>query len=146
LLQQCLQDDHSLGEAERDNMIQEAVGVLKSPALAEVFAENALAEVGFSVTVAGQADGHPMQGVMDRVLVRPDKVLVIDFKTNATVPATPEDCPEGILRQMGAYRQALAILYPDRLAEAAILWTRTATMMPLPGALLQDAWQRYQPT
>ena len=122
-------------------MIQEAVEVLKSPALAEVFAEDTLTEVGFSVTV----DGQPMQGVMDRVLVRPDKVVVIDFKTNAIVPTAPEDCPQGILRQMGAYRQALATLYPDRPAEAAVLWTRTATMMPLPGALLQDAWQHGQP-
>lgn len=137
LLQQCLHDDHSFSEAERDDMIREAVDVLESPALAEVFAEDALAEAGFSVTVAGV----PLQGVMDRVLVRPDRVLVVDFKTNAIVPATPEDCPEGILHQMGAYREALTTLYPDRPAEAAILWTRTATMMPLPSALLQDAWQ-----
>ena len=142
LLHQCLHEDHSFSESERDGMIQEAVEVLKSPALADVFAEDALTEVGFSVTV----DGQPMQGVMDRVLVRPDKVLVIDFKTNAIVPTTPEDCPEGILRQMGAYRQALTILYPDRPAEAAVLWTRTATMMPLPGALLQDTWQHDQAT
>ena len=85
----CLQDDHSFGETEREGMIQEAVEVLKSPALAEVFAEDALVEVGFSVTVDGQPDGRPMQGVMDRVLVRPHKVLVVDFKTNATVPPTP---------------------------------------------------------
>lgn len=146
LLQQCLQEDHSFSEAERDGMIREAVDVLSTPALAEVFAEDALAEVGFSVTVDGQPEGRPMQGVMDRVLVHPDKVLVIDFKTNATVPPTPQDCPEGILRQMGAYRQALTVLYPGRVAEAAILWTRTATMMPLPGVLLQDAWQRHQAT
>ncbi len=141
LLHQCLHEDHSFSESERDNMIQEAVEVLSASALAEVFAEDGLTEVGFSVTV----DGQPMQGVMDRVLVRPDKVVVIDFKTNATVPTTPEDCPEGILRQMGVYRRALATLYPDRPAEAAVLWTRTATMMSLPGALLQDAWQHGQP-
>ena len=127
---------------EREAMVQEALDVLRTPALAEVFGADSLAEVGFGVTVAGQ----PMQGVMDRVLVRPDKVVVIDFKTNATVPTTPEDCPEGILRQMGAYRHALTSLYPDRPVEAAILWTRTATMMPLPDRLLHDAWQRYQAT
>ena len=148
LLQHCLPDHQSFGEAEREGMIQEAVQVLQSPALAEVFAEDALAEVAFSVTVAGdpagQPDDRPMQGVMDRVLVRPHEVLVIDFKTNATVPATPEKCPEGILRQMGAYRHALATLYPDRPAAAAVLWTRNATIMPLPGPLLQDAWRCYQ--
>ena len=127
---------------ERAAMVQEAMDVLRAPALAEVFGADSLAEVGFSVTVAGR----PMQGIMDRLLVRPDRVLVIDFKTNATVPTTPEECPEGILRQMSAYRHVLTTLYPDRPAEAAILWTRNATMMPLPSQLLQDAWQRYQAT
>ena len=137
LLHQCLHEYHQFSESERDAMVQEAVDVLSEPALARVFAEDALVEVGFSVTVAGR----PMRGVMDRVVVRPDKVLVIDFKTNATVPTTPEHCPEGILRQMGAYRHALSTLYPDRSAEAAILWTQTATLMLLPNALLQNAWQ-----
>ncbi len=67
-------------------------------------------------------------------------LLVVDFKSNATVPTTPQDCPEGVLRQMGA----IAMPYPERPAEAAILWTRTATMMHIPNTLLQDAWQRHQ--
>ena len=133
-------EESEFSAAEREAMAQEVMDVLEAPALAQIFGEDSLAEVGFSVTVAGR----PLQGIMDRVVVYPDKVLVIDFKTNATVPTTPEDCPEGILRQMGAYRHALTALYPNRVAEAAILWTRTATMMILPGELLQDAWQRYQ--
>jgi len=126
--------------AEREAMVKEAVNVLRAPALAEVFAEDSLAEVEFTITVAG----GPMQGTMDRLLVRPDKVLAVDFKTNATVPTTPQECPEGILRQMGAYEQAINILYPGRPVEMAILWTRTATLMFLPSPLLQQAWQRAQ--
>ena len=137
---QLLHKYHEYQGFEQDKIIQEVVDVLSVPDFAEVFAEDALAEVGFSVTVAG----HPMQGTMDRILVRPDKVLVIDFKSNVTVPKSPQNCPEGILRQMGAYRHALTILYPGLTAEAAILWTRTATMMHLPNGLLQDAWQDYQ--
>ncbi len=57
---------------------------------------------------------------------------VVDFKSNATVPTTPQDCPEGILCQMGA----IAMPYPERTAEAAILWIRTATMMHIPNTLL----------
>ena len=38
----------------------------------------------------------------------------------------PSAVPEGILRQMGAYRAALAAIWPDRRVETAILWTRTA--------------------
>jgi ATP-dependent helicase/nuclease subunit A len=38
----------------------------------------------------------------------------------------PEEVPEGILRQMGAYAAALAQIWPGRRVETAILWTRDA--------------------
>ena len=50
--------------------------------------------------------------------------------------------PEGILRQMGAYRAALAAIWPGRRVETAILWTRTARLMPLPGPLVAAALAR----
>ena len=47
-----------------------------------------------------------------------------------------------LLRQMGAYAHALALLYPDRRIDTALLWTRTATLMPLPHALVSAALAR----
>ena len=52
--------------------------------------------------------------------------------------------PEGILRQMGAYRAALAQIWPGRTVETAILWTRTARLMPLPGPLVAAALARAE--
>ena len=72
----------------------------------------------------------------------PDRVIAVDFKSNATVPTQPAQCPEGVLRQMGAYAHALGQIYPDRQVETAIIWTRTATLMPLPHDLVSDALMR----
>ena len=58
------------------------------------------------------------------------------------VPATPEDTPEGLLRQMGAYHAMLGQIWPDRQIEVAILWTATATLMPLPASLVTAALAR----
>jgi ATP-dependent helicase/nuclease subunit A len=58
------------------------------------------------------------------------------------VPATPAEVPEGVLRQMGAYRALAAQAFPGRPVEVALLWTRTATLMPLPGALTDAALAR----
>ena len=75
-------------------------------------------------------------------MINKAEVLAIDFKSNVAVPAEVAHCPEGILRQMGAYAEALKQIYPDRKITMAILWTKTATLMSLPDGLLGDALSR----
>ncbi|MFC6688917.1 double-strand break repair helicase AddA [Jhaorihella thermophila] len=124
--------------ADRAAALAEARKVLTAPHLAEVFAPDTLAEVPVSATIGGRR----IHGVIDRLIVAPDRVRVVDFKTNAVVPERPEDCPEGLLRQMGAYATALEQIYPGRAVETAILWTRTAALMPLPHDLVTRAVER----
>ncbi|MFP3384248.1 double-strand break repair helicase AddA [Tritonibacter sp. SIMBA_163] len=119
-------------------LLMEARQVLSAPGCAEVFATDALAEVVISADL-GAARLH---GVIDRLVVTPERVLAVDFKSNAVVPSAPDACPEGLLRQMGAYDAALRQIYPDRRIETAILWTRTATLMPLPVTLITQARER----
>ena len=64
------------------------------------------------------------------------RVLIVDFKTNSRVPERPEDVPEGLLRQLGAYASALAQVYPGRRIETAILWTATAALMDIPNDIV----------
>ncbi len=86
-----------------------------------------------------------MHGIVDRLMVQPDLVRCIDFKTNAQVPDTPGDVPDGILRQMGAYAHALGLIYPGRRIETAILWTATPALMSLPATLVADALAAARP-
>jgi len=81
-------------------------------------------------------------GVIDRLLIWPDRVLAVDFKTNSAVPDSAQATPEGLLRQMGAYSLALGQIYPNRKIETAILWTKTARLMPLPHKIVTDALNR----
>ena len=119
-------------------LLNEARRVLKTPSCAQVFAPDTLAEVAVSAPFGSQR----LHGVIDRLVVSQDHVLAVDFKTNAIVPTMPEHCPEGLLRQMGAYAVALRALYPDRRIELAILWTRTANLMVLPETLITQARER----
>jgi len=65
-------------------------------------------------------------------------VQVVDFKSNATVPATANEIPLGILRQMAAYGLAVQAIYPDQPVRCAIVWTATATVMEIPQTLWQN--------
>jgi ATP-dependent helicase/nuclease subunit A len=122
----------------RRDLLAEATAVLNAPDLAQVFAHDALAEVG----ITAQINGQKLDGVIDRLILSDDHVLAVDFKTNAVVPDRAEATPEGLLRQMGAYAAALAQVYPGRRIQTAILWTRTATLMPLPHDIVSAALDR----
>lgn len=113
-----------------EDMISEAITVLGSPDLEVFFTESALTEVAITATVDALPRAR-LHGVIDRLLVTDDAVIAVDFKTNRTVPASEEQTPEGLLRQMGAYHAMLAKIYPGKQVETGILWTRTATYMPL---------------
>ena len=118
--------------------LEEVTRVLETPALAPVFAPDALAEVA----VTADLGSRRLYGIIDRLLVSDTRVLAVDFKSNRTVPTDAATCPDGLLRQMGAYAHALAAIYPDKTIDTAILWTHTATLMPLPHDVVFDALRR----
>lgn len=118
--------------------LAETLRTLEAPSLSPIFALSALAEVA----VTAQLGTTRLYGIIDRLIVEDDRVLAVDFKTNRTVPDTPDACPEGLLRQMGSYAHALAQVYPDRTIETAILWTHTSTLMTLPHDTVTAALQR----
>ncbi|MGV6849850.1 MAG: double-strand break repair helicase AddA [Marinibacterium sp.] len=118
--------------------LAEASGILSRPELGFLFAPGTLAEVPLS----GPIRGRRLHGVIDRLVVDDDRVLAVDFKTNAAVPENPADVPDGLLRQMGAYARLLALVYPRHRIDTAILWTRSAHLMALPHALVAKALER----
>ncbi len=135
---------HVLPEAEGNDFdlaFKEAAKILDDPKLSEVFGADGLSEV--EVTAKIQAlGGNRVVGAIDRLIVSPKRVLAVDYKTNAVVPSSPKDVPEGILRQMGAYLDVLMQVYPGRTVDVAILWTKTAALMPLPHEIVSAALSR----
>lgn len=118
-------------------LLDEARAVIAAPALAEVFAIPEGAEVLRELALAAPLPGIGMVlGQIDRLVITKDRLLAVDYKSNRDVPATPEATPLGILRQMAAYRAALAQLWPGLRVETAVLWTATRSLMPLPDTLL----------
>ncbi|HKL05409.1 MAG TPA: PD-(D/E)XK nuclease family protein, partial [Roseovarius sp.] len=124
-------DEHAL-------LLAEAEKVLTKPSLSGLFAPDTLTEVSITATLTA-LQNRRIHGTIDRLIVQPDRVLAVDYKTNAAVPDSPESCPVGLLRQMAAYAHALAKIYPDRQIKTALLWTRTATLMHLPHDLVTGA-------
>jgi ATP-dependent helicase/nuclease subunit A len=122
--------------ADRAELVMEtAATITKHP---DLFSPLALTEA----PVTADLNGQPMVGSIDRLLVTPSRVLAVDFKSNLLVPETVAAVPDGLLRQMAAYHAALTQIYPDRIVDVALLWTRTAQLMPLPPDILRLALAR----
>ncbi|MEM6482351.1 MAG: double-strand break repair helicase AddA [Pseudomonadota bacterium] len=119
-------------------LLAETEKVLTKPGLQALFRPEALVEVPVSAELSSLA-GQRIHGVIDRLVIDETGVLAVDFKTNAIVPDTPQDCPVGLLRQMGAYHEALAAIFPDHKVTTALIWTRTAELMMLPNDLVYKA-------
>ena len=122
----------------RGDVYAEAERVLSDATLADLFTPDALTEVAITCDLAGRR----LYGSIDRLLILPDAVLAIDYKSNRLIPPTAADTPEGLLRQMGAYDHALRQIYPDRRIDTAILWTRAPRLMPLDRDIVRQALLR----
>jgi ATP-dependent helicase/nuclease subunit A len=114
-------------------IVQQTLAILRHPELKELFGPGSRAEAPLAGTVGGTVVG----GVVDRLAVLPDRVLVADFKTNRAPPASIEVIPPIYLRQMAAYRAVLGSIFPDRVVQCALVWTETAEVHVLPDSVLQ---------
>ena len=86
--------------------------------------------------LSGVVGGVVIGGLVDRLAVRAEEVLVADFKTNRRPPADPARAPVAYLRQMAAYRSVLRQAFPGRTVRGVLVWTEQAQVMELPAALL----------
>jgi len=123
---------HGLDAAQQAEALGEVMALLATPELQAAFAPGSLAEA----PLAGRVGGVLIAGQVDRLVVQPDRVLVLDYKTNRPPPASAAQVPALYLRQMAAYRAVLRRAFPGRAVACALVWTYGARVMPLPDAVL----------
>jgi ATP-dependent helicase/nuclease subunit A len=124
-------------EDERETLAAQVLSLIGDTRFAAVFAPGSRAEV----SIAGRLDrpGRApvlVSGQIDRLVVAPAEVLIVDYKTNHAPPATVAEAPMAYIRQLALYRAVLARLYPLLPIRTALLWTETPEMMEIPASAL----------
>jgi ATP-dependent helicase/nuclease subunit A len=116
------------------------LALIADPRFAAVFAAGSRAEVA----IAGRLErpGLPLalvSGQIDRLVVTPSEVLIVDFKTNHVPPAAVAETPAAYVRQLALYRAVLRKLYPQLPVRAALLWTEAPELMEILAPALDAA-------
>ena len=114
----------------RDEIAGAALAVIEDERFADLFTSDALAEAPIAATLP---DGRVIAGTVDRLCIGAELVRVVDFKTGRAVPAGAADVPPSHRAQMQAYADALAVIFPARRIEAALLYTAGPKLIILPG-------------
>jgi ATP-dependent helicase/nuclease subunit A len=123
---------NGLPAGEAETLTHEVLAILDHPELALLFGPNSRAEVPLTGLVGGAVVG----GLVDRLAVLEDRVLIADYKTNRRPPTRIEDTPVLYRRQMAVYRAVLRDIFPGRSVTCALVWTQTSQVVMLPDELL----------
>ena len=101
--------------------------LLKNPQFAAFFSKDSLAEV----PIIGSLNDQIISGQIDRMLVRENEVVIIDYKTNQHVPQNVEQVPSIYKTQMRTYKQLIKNIFPDKVVKAYLLWLQNITLMEI---------------
>ncbi|NTS32747.1 double-strand break repair helicase AddA [Phyllobacterium sp. BT25] len=118
--------------------------ILDDAKFAAVFAEGSLAEVAVMGTLHLRGKDHAVSGVVDRLAVVGDRVVIIDYKTNRPAPQMLAKVPETYVAQLALYRELLAPLYPGKTIETALLFTEGPHLVDIPEAAMNEALERLR--
>ena len=127
-----------LRDDQRDEMREAVMAVLTDARFAEAFGPQSRPEVALAgqISVNDRGESLMLSGRIDRLVVTPDRVLIIDYKSNRPAPDRAEDASIAYQRQMAGYVALLRQVYPDRQVESALLWTDGPKLTPLSDALV----------
>jgi ATP-dependent helicase/nuclease subunit A len=117
-------------EAEREALAGGVLALLENRRFAAVFAPGSRAEVSIVGRLDRPGRGPALvSGQIDRLVVTPEEVLIVDYKTNHGPPRSLAEAPRRYVRQLALYRAVLKKLYLQLPVRAALLWTETPELM-----------------
>lgn len=130
-----------LSGAEQAEMLSVTLRTLEIPAFAHVFGPGGRSEAAIVGALPG---GQMVNGRVDRLIIGPDQILIIDYKTDRPAPETAAHVEIAYWVQMAAYRAVLQTLYPDRTVACALLYTDGPRLIELPGRDLSESLKRVE--
>lgn len=102
---------------------REARAVIDAPELARFFDRHHYQEARNEVVVLYRANQRDVTGVIDRLLITENRLILIDYKTHRMEADATPALVSRYLGQLRLYAEGLRRLWPNRRVEAVLLFT-----------------------
>jgi ATP-dependent helicase/nuclease subunit A len=117
---------------DKQQLMSAVTAVVANPEWAAFFGASARVEVPLAAVVGDTV----ITGRVDRLVIEPGLVRLVDFKTGRSVPDDEHGVIVPYLRQMAHYVAALETIFPGSVVEASLLFTHAPKLVTLSDAIL----------
>ncbi|MBZ9938117.1 double-strand break repair helicase AddA [Mesorhizobium sp. BR1-1-16] len=125
-------------ETDRDRLAADLAGLIDGPDFAPLFGPGSRPEVAIAGTLVTAKGALAVSGRIDRLVVEPSRILIADFKTNASPPVDINGVAPAHIAQLALYRAVIARLYPVRTVEAALVFTEAPRLITVPADQMDE--------
>lgn len=116
---------NEFSDYQKKQIKKEVLSLINNPEFTEIFGENSFSEV----PVFGEVEGKIISAQMDKLVILPEKIMIIDYKTNRPAAQTLDQTPKNYIIQLDTYAKLIKKIYPNKLIETYILWTNETRLM-----------------
>lgn len=141
-----LSREPDLEAAAIEEMLDVTLRTLEHPDFSEIFAAGGRSEAAIvgRLSIGQPAEERLVNGRVDRLIIQPDKVLIIDYKTDRPAPKDADGVEFAYRVQMAAYRAVLQDIYTDRPVRCALLYTDGPHLIELQGDDMSESLNRVR--
>ncbi|MDH5765430.1 MAG: UvrD-helicase domain-containing protein [Gammaproteobacteria bacterium] len=111
-------------ETKLDQWLTEAMTLIDHPDLTDIFQPDNQTKIYNEAPVQYMLDDYLVHGIIDRLLVKDDSIILVDYKTHqqATVDNL-KDIADSYTEQMRLYAEGVKQIWPEKKLQTALLFT-----------------------
>lgn len=116
-----------MAEKEAQDLLDKVAVIFKIPEINALFSKNGQSEVSVFV----KEEGKSRTRRIDRMLVKDDEVLILDYKTNRIAPQNVAEIPSSYQEQLNDYKRILGRIYEGRKVRAFLLYIESMKLFEI---------------
>ncbi len=117
-------------DSELENWIDEARNTIENASFAPLFKPGTDAQCFNELPIMYQHDGRSVYGIIDRLIIRPDEITLIDYKSHQVKDETElNELANSFKSQIQLYKLGVEKIWPGHAIKSGLLFTNSARLI-----------------